>query len=885
MAELAIYDSQGNGIGRHSGQQNQRIKDLFFDGVRLAVDKSGHGSEIICFFRARESSASRSEQYYSVYTSQQTAAQAIKQFTSTLEQRIETEHDMSFVTTTEDTEVFEHLYNFQKQEITGTDKLDDVVDMLDSGGGPGGSGGGGLGGSGGGNLGGSDSDPLSSSGGGGLGGSGSGGLGGSGGSGGGVSTPNQAKVGIGSYREAIGVVQHVASDVSGYAITENADSTHLQGYEVVVEKGQYVGVELFDETQQAIDDMKKQRRKMLQPNYGATGGDDGYDRRLLIVGGILGTLIVGIALLFVACQLGVSIHDAVPGCGGGGDEYDITLETAALNDANDLDIVATGISENGEMVTEERPLTIEITAAGNGNASDGTGNSGIAGNTIVSLNRTVTVVNGTVETTVDADTLAEAFEGNDTVDSLEPGTHTVTIRFESASDTTQLERAGGSLSLDSVAWTENGTLRLQGQLDADVETPEFNITVVQETTLNLTKAIEEYGETGPEFSVEIDHDSFDPASGGTVTVEYGTATDEYEFEPSADAGPALTVNAERAEQNGNETLEVSVELSEGDSPLADENVTVRVENGSASIPKTAVTDENGESTTTFTSADFADAGDLSLSDELTVVAEYGDVTTNTTLAAQTGDSEGASRVSLTTNWAVDQNGDPTGLTVDVSAQTADGIPVANSEVNLSLSQASQEKLNRTLVTDGNGENRTTIDVSTLEDAKITISEGFTVAAEYNGTTQETTVDGREQDSGDSGPSFDLSDVEWVTQDDGSIAGLNWVIELTDADGSPIEDEITIRVTQDDKEWNLTTMTNENGINTASNESTLVYYPVGELETDGIDPGASALFEVTYSGIRGEAATEQFLEGASGLTQRTRYGSLPAMNRPRSEAWR
>ncbi|SMO71909.1 carboxypeptidase-like regulatory domain-containing protein [Halorubrum cibi] len=104
MPSLRVYDTKGN---EHSptgggGRSNERVKDLFYDGVRLTIE-SGRERKFTMFFRARETRNARTEQFYAVYT---TRDGAMREFIDALRDRIETEWGYTIDDSADDMSVF-----------------------------------------------------------------------------------------------------------------------------------------------------------------------------------------------------------------------------------------------------------------------------------------------------------------------------------------------------------------------------------------------------------------------------------------------------------------------------------------------------------------------------------------------------------------------------------------------------------------------------------------------------------------------------------------------------------------------------------------------------------------------------------------------------------
>ena len=114
MPELKVYTSEGKRVYSNARSSNDRIAEFFFGGVRLYIEtKSRSEVELIVFFRASESEASRAEQYYAVYQTD-TLRDLFTKFMTELQTKIEDEQEMVLQTTSEDTSVFNSLTRGQR---------------------------------------------------------------------------------------------------------------------------------------------------------------------------------------------------------------------------------------------------------------------------------------------------------------------------------------------------------------------------------------------------------------------------------------------------------------------------------------------------------------------------------------------------------------------------------------------------------------------------------------------------------------------------------------------------------------------------------------------------------------------------------------------------
>jgi len=296
MTDIRIYGSQGQPLDSDTEPPDQRIQDFFFDGVRLGIQDKGNQVEATVFFRARESEASRSEQYYAVYR-----ANSIRDigrgFHADLVDLVEGKYDMELVTSTDDTTIFQLLVeNEQGRTPTNSRDLDDLKTLMrDS---PSNS----LGGSSESTLGIKDEATQT-----------------------GVRAPKPVKIGVGSYQLAFGVLLEVTADAGSVVIAENADSSRLSDFGVVIEEGPYTGMTLLGETERAVENLRERRRQRRQP-AGAAASDPGlvgrHKKKMYAVGGVFGVVLIAVVALYGSALLGSPLVDGLPlmSDGSGGDD-------------------------------------------------------------------------------------------------------------------------------------------------------------------------------------------------------------------------------------------------------------------------------------------------------------------------------------------------------------------------------------------------------------------------------------------------------------------------------------------------------------------------------------------------------------------------------------
>lgn len=273
MPEITIYDSQGNPVSEGQRGTNERIRDFFFDGIRLSMDTSGDTVEIVCFFRARETEAGRSEQYYAVFNAPN--IQEASRFGEVVESRVEDELGLLLDTSTDDSAIFEMLRSEESpSNPLSWREVDDIISLIDTG--------------------------------------------------------TRATIGTSTYREAIGVLQEFVKERKRgrYAIAENADSSHLSHYDLVVEKGSYDGVGILEETRTKIEEKKRRRQQERQKSIEQ---DTSHSRgKLLRAGAAVFVLVGGIGVLAIICSnIPVPVLGSFLGC-----DFGLVADQGQLNDSS-----------------------------------------------------------------------------------------------------------------------------------------------------------------------------------------------------------------------------------------------------------------------------------------------------------------------------------------------------------------------------------------------------------------------------------------------------------------------------------------------------------------------------------------------------------------------
>ncbi len=505
MSDLTIYDSQGVPIGGGVGDTDEEIKDFFFSGVRVALETVGSTYTFVAFFRARDSSASRSEQYYGVLET--TDEGDLSNFHGIIEDHMRNEHGMELVTSKDDTAVFESLSSGSFGSAPGDRTTrQDIADLVNDG--------------------------------------------------------EQARVGVASYEEATELLRTYLKEIDrpNIAIAENAQSSTLSTYDLVIEKGTHSGLALLGDTEQRIEEMKKRKRRERQQLFGADGeemygqsqpsGPFGLPMRMFAAAAAVGLVVLLVAGTYGACFLGVSIPVVgdLPGmsCGAAGDGGG--GGTGGPADAS----LAVDISANMTTIDGER--TILVT----GNLSE---NDARVTNSTETLNYTL-MEGGDENTTVENQTTVNIDE-NGTFefslnDSINESTYQIAVEWRNTSATATASPPGtpdggdeqsndsttDGQSDDSTDGTETTQLSLDGVSvdptnaneseevsvtadvtnagDQSVEQPVFLLVDGNETT-NRTVSVA----AGTTQSVELTWQAaFDGAGSKQLTVRLGESGEE-----------------------------------------------------------------------------------------------------------------------------------------------------------------------------------------------------------------------------------------------------------------------------------------------------------------------------------------------------------------------
>jgi len=436
MAELTIYDSEGSPVAETGARTNERIQDFFFDGVRLSVDTTGQGLEMVAFFRARDSQASRSEQYYAVFQSDNVTD--ISRFGGMVTRRVEGELDKTLETSTDDTEVFRALRSFGGEEVSlpgDPNTRRDLVELIKEG--------------------------------------------------------TDVTVGVRSGKRALAFIEDVLREQRRVktAVAERPDSSSLRNYDLVVDVGRYQGLALLGDTEQRLEDLRERRRQRLQPDY--VEDDKGRDTVALAS---LGVAVVGglLLLLYAGCWLAGPLpvlgNLPLPGvdCGGAGGPADgggqVTVEYTYTANITGAEWGNTSVNTT---TLELRGALTNATAVANGtNATNATNGTAFA---TPGQNVTVRIAsqtgNWTNETTVSTD-------GNVTVTfenvTREPVNVTLIWRGQNLTATASIDENGTLSNVESANRTVTEVFNTSTSTDK-TGTPESTPTATPtETTTQMT---------------------------------------------------------------------------------------------------------------------------------------------------------------------------------------------------------------------------------------------------------------------------------------------------------------------------------------------------------------------------------------------------------------
>jgi hypothetical protein len=193
MSTLRIYDTKGNAYspdGTATGS-DEEIKELFYGGVRLAI-RSDHRQEISLFFRARETRNARTEQFYAVYSVDNSSA-PLQDLISDLTTRIESEWGYTIDDSSEEMQVYRELKR-GNTAVPGDSTERDILSEL-------------------------------------------------------IGSRNPVTVGVADERNALGLLGEYLGEYDQAAVADSTDADVLSTFDLVVTPGSYRGITPLGETE------------------------------------------------------------------------------------------------------------------------------------------------------------------------------------------------------------------------------------------------------------------------------------------------------------------------------------------------------------------------------------------------------------------------------------------------------------------------------------------------------------------------------------------------------------------------------------------------------------------------------------------------------------
>ena len=195
MSEVTLYDSRGYPLDDPNGERNEKIRNMGRYGVVFTISYT-QPYEMATYFRAYESASGRMEQYYATYTTASNRA-LLREFREAVIDAAERDHDLDIERSETGENILSNLDADDPGQI-GTDRQRSRARELLSGG-------------------------------------------------------ERLRFGVSSYEKAFKLIGELAGSRAGmeFAVTEG-DSTHagpMSTYDLVIEKGAYVGLEPLGQTQ------------------------------------------------------------------------------------------------------------------------------------------------------------------------------------------------------------------------------------------------------------------------------------------------------------------------------------------------------------------------------------------------------------------------------------------------------------------------------------------------------------------------------------------------------------------------------------------------------------------------------------------------------------
>lgn len=203
MSSVKIHDSEGRLYrdGEPTNEQDEEISNYFTSGIRFAL-KTGRRYTITVFFRAAESSASRSEQFYASYTARNVGD--VDNLVDEVENVVEGQWGYSVESSSEDMAVYRQLESGQ-YSVPGSDidrtLLEEVLQQTRS-----------------------------------------------------------ATVGTGSVSDAIGLLFSMESSFGSAAVASSNSGSAFSSFDLVASVGRHSGIEPIGDTEAAWDRARNQVR-------------------------------------------------------------------------------------------------------------------------------------------------------------------------------------------------------------------------------------------------------------------------------------------------------------------------------------------------------------------------------------------------------------------------------------------------------------------------------------------------------------------------------------------------------------------------------------------------------------------------------------------------
>ena len=578
MPALSIYDTEGNRLGGDT--QSERVRQFASNGGRLTLDTTGETARVLALFVARDPESESTEQYYAVY---QGSPQSLH---PGLRQRLRETHGLELSRDQSDT-VYELLVPGVSTQTPGdTEQLDSVAELL--------------------------TDDES-----------------------GVS---QVGLGAETYQDARRVVQYLLGQ--GYtataAVADSATSPELSGFDLVVEQGDYEGVEPLPQTERQLD----QRQSTAPVGSGEsehsgrtdTTGDETEEsedgegskrsesaeegtetgRQTVVLLGAFGLL--ALFLLVVGAALG----GGIPFVGGGEASPALELDSAEIRGTDG--VVVDGRLEN--QAVGATSFTLRVWAG-----EPGDGEPVVTTQTGATSNGDGTFTLGVDAERIDAATDGFAYRG-DTDYRVEVETD------QGATATATLERGAVDLALADIQWSAD-SLTVTGSLTqggAPVHgRPDLDVTLGDGETVSPGVTYESNGTVTLSLP---DGDTDRDLSGGgevTVTVALGDTTDSIAAQREPSTEPAVfevTLEEVTSPVTAGEGVSLTAEIANTGETEATQ--TVDLDAGALGDDSSAVTLTPGETATRTLTVDTGD-GDAG---SYTLEVSSNNATDSTTVTVQ-----------------------------------------------------------------------------------------------------------------------------------------------------------------------------------------------------------------------------------------------------------